>query len=134
VSDQAPKGARVKEGRKVVITGGRDFMDYEFVRSTLDALDPRPTLIASGCATGADRLAMTWAKKMGVQFVGFPVYQSQWRVTGKGAGPIRNGLMLDILKPDLVVAFPGNRGTADCIRQAERRGITVQLVNPEVTP
>jgi hypothetical protein len=77
---------------------------------------------------------MTWAKKMGVQFVGFPVYQSQWRVTGKGAGPIRNGLMLDILKPDLVVAFPGNRGTADCIRQAERRGITVQLVNPEVTP
>ena len=109
-------------------------MDYEFIRANLDALDPQPTLLASGAATGADRLAMAWAKIEGVQIVGFPVYKAQWQKTGKGAGPIRNGLMLDMVQPDLVVAFPGNTGTADCVRQAKRRGITVQYADPKPQP
>jgi hypothetical protein len=56
------------------------------------------------------------------------VYVAQWKKHGRAAGPIRNQRMLDEGKPDLVVAFPGGRGTADMIRRAERAGVPVQQV------
>ena len=37
-------------------------------------------------------------------------------------------IMLDEGKPDLVVAFPGGRGTADMIRKAEGAGVPVVTV------
>lgn len=46
---------------------------------------------------------------------------------GKAAGPIRNQRMLDEGKPDLVVAFPGGRGTADMVRRAKAAGVPVRL-------
>ena len=33
--------------------------------------------------------------------------------------------MLDEGKPDLVIAFPGGRGTADMVRKANRAGVKV---------
>jgi UDP-N-acetylmuramoylalanine-D-glutamate ligase len=33
--------------------------------------------------------------------------------------------MLDVGKPDLVVAFPGGRGTADMVRRAKEAGVEV---------
>lgn len=41
------------------------------------------------------------------------------------AGPDRNQRMIDEGRPDLVVAFPGGRGTADMIRRATEAGIEV---------
>jgi hypothetical protein len=41
------------------------------------------------------------------------------------AGPIRKQQMLDEGKPDLVVAFPGGRGTAHMVRIARAAGIEV---------
>jgi ABC-type Fe3+-hydroxamate transport system substrate-binding protein len=43
---------------------------------------------------------------------------------GPSAGPIRNGRMLEY-KPDLVIAFPGGRGTANMVKQARKAGIAV---------
>lgn len=43
---------------------------------------------------------------------------------GLRAGPIRNQEMVDS-KPALVVAFPGNDGTADAVRRAKEAGIEV---------
>lgn len=59
--------------------------------------------------------------------MGFPVerYPADWERYGKRAGPIRNRKMLD-QGPDLVVAFGGDKGTADCVREARRRGIAVR--------
>lgn len=51
-----------------------------------------------------------------------------WKDHGKAAGPIRNQLMLDDFKPDLVVAFPGGKGTADMVKKAQDAGVTVILV------
>jgi hypothetical protein len=39
--------------------------------------------------------------------------------------------MLDMEKPDLVVAFPGGRGTADMVRRAKAAGVRVVAVTPE---
>ena len=38
-------------------------------------------------------------------------YPAKWTVYGLEAGTIRNQEMLDKGKPDLVVCFPGGRGT-----------------------
>jgi hypothetical protein len=41
--------------------------------------------------------------------------------------------MLDEGKPDLVLAFPGGRGTRNMVGQAKRRGVPVEIVaQPEL--
>jgi ABC-type branched-subunit amino acid transport system substrate-binding protein len=43
--------------------------------------------------------------------------------------------MLDIGKPDLVVAFPGQDGTADMVKQARSAGVKVMLIkDPTYVP
>ena len=49
---------------------------------------------------------------------------------GYRAGPIRNQEMLDKGKPDLVIAFPGGKGTADMVGRALRTGVFVYRVPP----
>lgn len=54
-------------------------------------------------------------------------FPADWERNGRAAGPIRNRQMLDG-KPDLVIAFPGGKGTADMVAEAKRRGIAVREV------
>lgn len=44
---------------------------------------------------------------------------------GRAAGPIRHQRMLDEGMPDLVLALPGGRGTADMVRHATLAGVEV---------
>ena len=71
---------------------------------------------------GADTLGAEWAKAQGIPC---EVYMADWEGLGRKAGPIRNQRMLDEGKPDLVVAFPGGRGTADMVRRARSAGLDV---------
>jgi hypothetical protein len=108
---------------KILVTGGRDFDDYEMLKTVLDGLhkeNPIDTLIHGG-ARGADSLADKWARDNNIHI---SIHLAKWDKYGRSAGPIRNREMLEE-KPDLVMAFPGGRGTADMIRQAERAGIGV---------
>lgn len=94
---------------------------------TLDDLAPRPTLIIHGAAKGADRHAKAWAESRGIEDLPFP---ADWYANGfgrldKSAGPRRNQKMIDEGKPDLVIAFPGGRGTADMTTRARAAGIEV---------
>jgi hypothetical protein len=50
---------------------------------------------------------------------------AEWETLGRKAGPIRNERMLTEGKPDLVVAFPGGRGTAHMTRLAREAGVEV---------
>ena len=113
---------------KVLVTGGRDFNDWRCVRDTLDEIvDNEPIdLIVHGGATGADSLAARWAMNTHTPQ---QVFKAQWATFGPAAGPVRNGQMV-ATKPDLVVAFPGGRGTADCVRQAKAAGLKVLEVKP----
>ena len=52
---------------------------------------------------------------------------ADWKRHGRAAGPIRNGEMLKD-RPDLVVAFPGGKGTANMVTQATNAGIEIVLV------
>ena len=109
---------------RIVVTGGRDFEDYELVRRTLTCF--LVDEIIQGGARGADALARRYAKEKGIDCV---TCEADWKNYGKLAGPMRNRRMLQRFSaPDLVVAFPGGRGTADCVRQAKELGIEVLQV------
>ena len=112
---------------RVLVCGGRDFMDRTWLFRELDALrsDRGVTIIISGCARGADTLGIEWAEARGVEVARFP---ADWNTHGRAAGPIRNQQMLDEAKPDLVIAFPGGRGTADMVRRARAAGIELILL------
>jgi hypothetical protein len=91
---------------------------------TLDGLhvDRCVTAVIHGGAPGADEMAGLWAESTGIAVQCFP---ANWKAHGKAAGPIRNKRMLDEGKPDLVVAFPGGRGTANMVAQARAAGVEV---------
>jgi hypothetical protein len=112
---------------RVVVCGGREYSRAYVVRTTLDALHKDrggiKTLV-HGDSTGADELADRWAYARGVDRVKYP---ASWRI-GPKAGPMRNAAMLDEVRPDCVVAFPGGNGTADCVAKAKDRGIEVVVV------
>ncbi len=57
------------------------------------------------------------------------VFRALWERHGRAAGVIRNQAMLDY-GIDLVLAFPGGRGTADMVRRARSAGVAVAAVAP----
>lgn len=101
---------------KVLVCGGRDYNDAAEVFACLDRLHRENpiTCIIHGDAFGCDRLAGYWGQDNDIEVKACP---ADWAKHGRAAGPIRNREML-LLYPDVVIAFPGGRGTADMIRQA----------------
>jgi hypothetical protein len=116
---------------RVLVCGGRDYADRANVFSTLDRIacvcDEMPLpdadfVLIHGDAKGADAIADDWGVCNWVQIEKLP---ADWDTHGKGAGPIRNQRMIDEGKPEVVVAFPGGRGTADMVRRAKAAGVRV---------
>lgn len=110
---------------KVLVCGGRNFIDRPWLYSVLDQLGGTVTEIISGGATGADRYAIHWALERKVPYTEWP---ADWKFDGKAAGPLRNQRMLERAKPDMVIAFPGGRGTADMVRRAKDAKVPVTLL------
>jgi hypothetical protein len=108
---------------KVLVCGGREYTNAKHVYRVLDETIGITTII-SGCAKGADTLALKWAVSRQVDFKGYP---ARWGKDGLRAGPERNQRMLEDNDVDLVIAFPGGRGTADMLRRARANGIWVRL-------
>ena len=114
--------------KRILICGGRDYTDYEALSAWLDQFSGETpiTVVIHGGALGADSMAERWAQTRGVAVLRF---DADWQKHGRAAGPIRNKQMLDEGKPDLVLAFPGGRGTANMIEQSKARGVPVILAN-----
>lgn len=125
---------------KVLVTGGRDFADREWLFASLDRVQynemrglvngprkpSRLTHIIHGSAKGADTLAGEWAQARGIQEV---VCAANWEKHGKGAGHIRNAWMLDLLDPmyDIVMPCPGGKGTQGCMNKAHDLGLEIYI-------
>lgn len=110
---------------KVLVCGGRDYKNMARVREILDLLPKENLVIIQGAASGADDLAKLWAVNNNVPFINFP---ADWKKFGKKAGFLRNQRMLDEGKPDLVIAFPGGRGTDMMVKLAEEAGVQTRRV------
>lgn len=112
---------------RILVCGGRNYRDLDAIYAALDslrALHGELTIIEGG-ASGADCFARAWGATRQQRGVTFP---ADWATHGRKAGPLRNQRMLDKGKPDLVLAFPGGRGTADMVRRAKAAGVPVTEV------
>lgn len=110
---------------RILVCGGRDYNDDRTFRNVLAKYYHKDMVIIQGDARGADYLAKTYAKDFGVECESFP---ADWNKYGKRAGYIRNVQMLNEGKPDLVIAFPGGKGTAMMVNLAEKAGVEVVII------
>ena len=130
---------------RVILCGGRTYNNYPKVKRALDDLDCQgkgiTVLVSGACPTGADRLARVWVEEKGYT-KGPPARPRVWELIGKGkfyyefpalwgsypggsAGPIRNKEMLEETNPDLVLAFPGGKGTRSTKKLARAANVKV---------
>lgn len=113
----------------VLVTGGRDYTASPIIENAMLMVVARfkDVIFVNGGANGADTICSVFCLKHE-----WPVYiyPAKWNTHKKGAGPIRNRLMLD-MHPDvsLVLAFhpflPKSRGTYDMCKIALSRRIPV---------
>jgi len=117
---------------KVLICGGRDpdFSYGWFYNELNEVLEKEVpggwyeevVTIISGCARGVDTYAIDFANDLNLLL---ELYPADWDTHGKAAGYIRNKQMLDEGKPDLVIAFPGGKGTANMVSISKKAGVKV---------
>lgn len=100
----------------VLVCGGRDFSDEDFVFKILNEIHKEHIieLIIQGEASGADFLAKKFSLENNIKLLSVP---AEWNKYGPAAGPKRNEQMLNE-NPNLVVAFPGGKGTKDMVRKS----------------
>lgn len=108
---------------RILITGSRDFDNFELMRYVLKFFEEKDVTLIHGDCRGADKIAGYIGKTLDFNMEAHPADRNRY---GKKAGPIRNTEMVNS-GADLVLAFPiGNSyGTKDCIRKAEQRDIPV---------
>lgn len=148
LTSEEPHWSPVVEGRfRLGVTGSRNFGDRDLVQQALMFLNvgSRVTVV-HGAATGADSLV---EEVVGVLFPAwdFDPFPADWgracdaqcrhggyrprRRDGSewcpAAGPIRNERMARS-RLDLLLAFPGHKGTEDMIRRAKAAGVRVLRV------
>ena len=130
-----------------IVCGGRDLRwtrdheqllyDFHATHFLTYVIVGSNTRLQGGWAVGADAHASDWAERQGSDRL---CHDANWRKYarpyGEGAnpaGPIRNGELLE-LQEDIatrrraervVLALPGNRGTADMCRQAAAANVNV---------
>lgn len=129
---------------RVAVTGGRDHVISNkeartFRRALTAQLISCPhaswLVVVHGACRGVDLEAARIAEAAG--FPAIPVkapWEPMKRLLGeddprwKTAGHIRNWQLVS--GADLLIAFPGGSGTADCIRRAEAAGVPVLRIEP----
>lgn len=108
----------------ILVCGGRTYSDVRTVDSVLSrGINPGDplTVVIQGGAPGADRLAKEWCHRNRVHCA---QVDALWDAFKHSAGPRRNTVML-VLQPEIVIAFPGGKGTANMVAQARERGVRV---------
>jgi len=119
----------MSDGLRVIVCGGRDYRNRARIEEVLGLFHKQRPIrhLFHGNASGADTMAATWAKLNNI--VGVHACPANWKRDGKAAGPIRNKNMLG-QRPDVVIAFPGGKGTAHMVKIAKAAGVEVVEVEP----
>lgn len=116
---------------KVIVAGGRDFDDYNYMSEKLnelfwysDVFQEYPIKIISGMADGADTLAIRYADEHKMTKILFP---ANWKEHPRMAGILRNEDMLTI-GTHLVAFWNGeSHGTKHMIEIAREKGIPIWI-------
>lgn len=108
---------------KLAVIGSRSFDNAKVMQAALKLHDI--SLLITGGARGADRLAENWAK---AHRVPLRVFRANWDKHGKAAGIIRNMEMVDAA--DKVLAFWDGEspGTKFTINYARKQNVIVEVI------
>lgn len=110
------------------VTGGRDYRDAACVDREMARYHEQLEfgVVIHGNAGGLDTLVDNWCVKHGVQPARCPALWDYWRTMGslRSAGPRRNWAMT-LLRPRVLLAWPGGDGTAEMVRRCRALGIEV---------
>ena len=112
----------------VVVTGGRDFEDHMLVWKFVElfARGVPCEVYVGDCPRGVDLFVRECCEELGYLH---RVFTADWEAHGKWAGPKRNLEMVTAAgKGAILLAFPGGRGTKDCISKAKHAGLIPVLV------
>jgi hypothetical protein len=109
--------------RILVVTGGRDYPHSRRVDELLRRLNPEMVYVGD-CKTGVDHFVLEWCL---ANHVRHRVFDARWTELGLAAGPVRNKEMVIAAHKQAAVllAFPGNRGTANCVSHAKKYKVPV---------
>ena len=117
---------QTKNKMKVIIAGGREFTDYDKLRSYCDYIlqNQKDVEIVSGAARGADILGEKYARERGYRITQSP---ANWDKYGKSAGYIRNEEMAKYA--DALIAFwdGKSKGTEHMINLAKQYNLKVKV-------
>ena len=135
-------------GKVLIITGSRDYMNKEKIRSVLEGMiksGSTPSYVVHGGARGADNLVEQVCKDLKIPTKVYAISDAQWTSIGKVAGHERNSQMLwdtvkDVGKDRMtsVSFFDGivTPGTADMTKKlilAGVDGVTVGVTPTQFT-
>lgn len=112
---------------KTIIAGSRTFNNYTEACSAVKKSGFFITEVVSGGAAGVDALGERYAVEHDIHFT---IFDADWDIHGKAAGPKRNQQMADYA--DALVAIKDkkdSRGTDDMIRRAHAKGLRVFVYN-----
>lgn len=126
-AEQTPEPA-VEVERRVVICGSREWNEPAVIGRLLDALPKQGTVVVSGGARGADRIAAALARRKNIPVEEYP---ADWDRFGKGAGYRRNEAMLGLDAVTHVFAFRKGQkspGTDHMVRISRDAGLYVGVV------
>lgn len=115
---------------RVIICGGRDFLNKGLVEEVLAHLADEEggrasSFITGEAPTGVDRIVKEWCQRERFPYEGLA---ANWEDAGNAAGRARNEEMLIRTRPAYVVAFPGGPGTAHMTTFALSCGVPVAKV------
>jgi len=138
---------------KVIISGGRDYADYESFKAELNILlapdgeghgiiTKNIEIVAGACSDpkgvltftrqdgtkvyGADGMAERYAEEYKFPIQLFP---AKWTELGRSAGPIRNSKMAEYGTHCICFWDKKSRGTADMIKKANNHGLNFKEIN-----
>ena len=115
--------------KKIMICGSRTINDESLISEKLNsALAEYPDMILiSGGAKGVDSIGEAWAKSHNVQI---QQYKPDWKRYGRGAGIVRNKIM--VATADLVIIFwdgisNGTKSVIDFFKELNKSYLLVEI-------
>lgn len=108
---------------KIAVIGSRTFDNYCLLEKELNDFDINK--IISGGAKGADSLAEIYAKDKKIETL---IFKPDWKRYGRGAGFIRNKLIIE--NCDFVIAFwdKKSKGTKNSLETAEKLNKGIKII------
>lgn len=117
----------------ILVCGSRHYDDAEVIASILGSFrrtckDGVVKIIQGGCG-GADTIALAYQEQCKLDG---ETFKADWKKFGKAAGPFRNQKMIDMGRPNIILAFHKNikssKGTLDMLRRGQENDIPTYLI------